>query len=181
MLGVPGSPGAVGLAAIALGLVAALVALALLRRRLRRENTATAAAVVALVVAGAAVPYVVYRIGEDLRVTTKLDAYSNAAAGPIQAYLPGYLVDPVRRLVPPGATYATVVSASVPYAPARAAFGSLALQTLFPRRSVADPKRADYVVTWGVAPSRVVRVRRQWIARKAFAAYPTLYVGEVAP
>lgn len=180
MLGVPGSPGAVGFGAIVLGLVAAFVALALLRHRLRGENTATAAALVALVLVGAAVPYVAYRTVEDLRVTTKLDPYSTAAAGPIQAYLPGYLVDPVRALVPPGATYATVVSSSVPYEPARAAFGSLALQTLFPRRSVAEAGRADYVVTWGVEPSRVVRVKRQWVARKAFARYPALYVGRVA-
>jgi hypothetical protein len=180
VLGVPGSPGAIGVAAIALGLIAAIVALVLLRRWIHAEGLAGGAALVALVLAGAAIPYVVYRIGEDMRATTRLDAYSVAASGPIQAYLPGYLVEPVRRFVPRGATYATVVGSNVPYAPARAAFGSLALQTLFPRRSVADPSRADYVVSWGVEPSRIVHVRRQWVARKAFAQNPTLYVGQVA-
>jgi len=179
VLGVPGSPGASGWALLALGAFVAVAALIFLNRRLRREPPATAAGLICLVATVCAVPYVVWRIQEDLRLTTTLHGYSAEAAGPIQAYLPGYLVDGARRLIPRDATYATAVSSAVPWAPARAAFPSLALITLFPRRSVADPRQADYIVSWGIPPAQVAPVTRVWVAQARAGAYLAVYVARV--
>jgi hypothetical protein len=139
----------------------------------------TAAATVCLIATWGAVPFVVWRFVEDLRVTTTLRGYDRAAAGPVQAYLPGYLVDGARPLIPRTATFATVVEPRVPWAPARAAFPVLTMETLFPRVSVRDPRRADYVVTWGVRPGRVAPVSRVWVARRQAGPYPAVYVGKV--
>jgi len=179
VLGVPASLGAVGSALLVLAAVALAAALVLLRRRLAASPPPTAAAAVALALTAAALPYVGWRFVEDLRVTTRLDAYERASAGPIQAYLPGYLVDGARNVIPAGASFATAVSPAVPWEPARAAFPSLALQTLFPRRSVSDPRAADYVVTWGIEPARVAPVSRTWTVRPRAGEYPAVYVGRV--
>src|SRR5262249_37808084 len=160
VLGVPSSPGAAGYLLLAFGLVVAVGALVVLRDRLRAIPLVEAAALGCLVVTAGATPYLVWRVVEDLRYTTRLDAYSGAAAGPIQASLPGHLVGGAVPLVPRGATYATAVGANIPWSQARAAFPSLALQTLFPRRSVSDRRTADYVVTWGVRPAAVAPVTR---------------------
>jgi hypothetical protein len=161
-------------------MVAAVVALVALCRRMRIGRTPTAAAGVALVLTVAALPYIGWRFVEDMRVTTQVRGYDAAAAGPVQAFLPGYLVDGAQRLMPRGATFATAVSPAVPWESARAAFPSLTRETLFPRRSVSDPQRADFVVTWGIAPIRVARVSRVWVLRRRAGAYPAVYVGKVA-
>lgn len=178
MYGVRGA-GAGGWIVLALGATAAAVALGVLRPRLKAAAFPVATAEVALVLTAAALPFLAWRIVQDLRVTTGLDAYAAAAAGPIQAYLPGYLVDGAQRRIPVGATYATVVSPAVPWPAARAAFPSLAMETLFPRVSVADPRRAGYVLTWGLPPPRVVRVSRWWVVRPRAGEYAAVYVGEV--
>jgi hypothetical protein len=180
VLGVPASPGVAGWLLLALGAAGAGAAFLALKRRLAAAPTATGAAHVALVVAVAAFPYVTWRFVEDLRVTTRLRGYDAEAAGPVQAYLPGYLVDGARRLIPIGATFATAVSPRVPWGSARAAFPSLAMQTLFPRVSLDDPRAADYLVSWGVRPAEVTRVTRTWIVRARAGAYPAVYVGQVA-
>ena len=179
MLGAPGSPGAVGWALIALGLVLAVAAIVRFRGAIRSQVLSVGAALVALIVVGAATPYIVWRIVEDLRLTTTMHGYDRAAAGPVQAYLPGYLVDGASLLIPPTATYATVVSPSVPWAPARVGFAPLAMESLFPRRSVENARDADYVVAWGVRPATIAPVQRVWTLRKAFGQSPTIYVARI--
>jgi len=179
VLGVPASPGAVGWLLIAFGVVAIGVALARARRALYRTDLSSAAAVISLIVAIGSAPYIVWRIAEDLRYTTKLGAYDATFAGPVQAYLPGYLLDGASRLIPASSTYATVVSSKVPWAPARTGFGPLAMDILFPRRAVAEPRTADFIVTWGIAPNRVTSTRRTWVLRKASGTVPAIYVARV--
>jgi hypothetical protein len=179
LLGVPAAPGAAGWALLALGAIAFVGAVAVLRRLLATGPRPTAVASIALALTVAAAPYVAWRFVEDLRVTTKLDSYGATAAGPIQAYLPGYLVDGAQRRVPLGATFATAVSPAIPWQAARVAFPSLAMQTLFPRVSVAAPRVADYVVTWGIPPASVARVSRTWIVRPRAGQYAAVYVGRV--
>ncbi len=179
MLGAPASPGAVGWALIAFGLVAAVAVLVRARGAIGRLSPSAAAAIVALIVVAGATPYVVWRIVEDLRYTTTLHGYDAESAGPVQAFLPGYLLDGATRLIPPAATYATVVSPRVPWAPARSAFGSLTMESLFPRRSVANARAADYLVAWGVRPGSVAPVRKVWTLRKAFGQSPAIYVARI--
>ena len=177
MLGVPGSPGAVGWALLVAGLLAAAASGYRFRTRLPRDPVAAAAALSLLVTAGAA-PYLAWRIVDDLRYTTKLTPYDRSVAGPVQAYLQPYLLDRVPSLIPVDDTYATVVGPSVRFYAARKAFPALALQTLFPRISTS-PERADWIVSWGVQPGAFAPVSRVVIARRASKLYPTLYVGKV--
>lgn len=179
MLGVPSSPGALGSALLALGVLIVVIAAWRLRRRWSALDRTAAAAELCLLVTVAAAPYVCWRFAEDLRVTTRLDPYERAAAGPIQAYLPGYLVDGAVPHVPAGATIAAVASPRVPWSAARAAFPSLVFETLFPRRTVARPADADYVITWGVRPGAVAPVSRVWVARPRVGDYLAVYVGRV--
>src|SRR3954447_24900592 len=146
MLGVPASHGALGWAAV-VGGIALAVLLGWVARDRVGSDLAARAGLACLLVAAAAVPYGIWRIGEDLRYTTRLQGYDREAAGPVQTFLPGYLLDNVVKYIPPGATYATLTGDGVPWPAGRAAFPSLALKTLFPR--VSEPVgRADYVVAW---------------------------------
>jgi hypothetical protein len=177
VIGVPSRPGAAGLAALALG-IAIAAALAWLHRSRRPSELVDLFAAVALLAVVAAGPYLVWRIVSDLRVTTRMTAYDRSAAGPVQAYLQPYLLDPVTRIIPPGDTYATAVGDEVPYTPARQAFPSLALQRLSPRVSTA-PSDADWIVAWGVDPRSVAHVGRVIVARPASGVYPAVRVARV--
>jgi hypothetical protein len=177
MIGVPGSPGAAGWILLLVGLLAVALGAYRYRARLPREPIALAAAVSLLVTVGAA-PYFAWRIVRDLRYTTKMTPYDRSVAGPVQAYLQPYLLDRVPSLIPRGDTYATAVGDSVRFYPARKAFPSLALQTLFPRISTT-PDRAQWIVSWGVRPSAVAPVDRIVVARPASRLYPALYVAKV--
>ena len=179
MIGVPSSPGTVGWLLLAAGLSAAAALVILARRRLTEVDVVSALAAVSIVVTVCVTPYLAWRVVQDLRYTTALDSYSSSSAGPIQAYLPGYLADGAARFIPPAATYATAVGPTIPWAQARAAFPSLVMNTLFPRRSVASLTDADYVVTWGIRPVAVVPVSRTWIARPRSGLYPPVWVARV--
>jgi hypothetical protein len=179
MLGVPSSLGVAGLLALVLGIVGGLCAVIMVRRRLRSLGLVEASAALSLLVVASSIPYVGWRFAEDLRLTTKLHGYDAAAAGPVQAFLPGYLVDGAQNVIPKNATYSVVVASDVPWPSARLAFPSLAMQTLFPRVSVSDPRVADYLVTWGIAPRRVAPVTETWVVRRQFGMYPAVRVGRV--
>lgn len=179
MLGVPASPGFLGWGLLGVGALGAAFAVLTLRRRFRGVDRVAAAGAFCLVVTVAALPYVAWRFVEDLQVTTKLHGYDRASAGPVQAYLPGYLADGAKHFVAPGATFATAVGPEIPWPAARAAFPSLAFETLFPRVSVSDSQKADYLVTWGIAPGRIAPVSRVWVARPKVGDYAAVYVGKV--
>jgi hypothetical protein len=175
MLGVPGSPGAVGTALLVLGPALAALGFRLAGRRgLVPSDLAGRVAAAMLALALGAGPVATWRIVEDLRVTTALDPYERRESGPIQAFLQPYLLDGVSGLIPPGATYATAVSGAVPYEPARQAFPALALRELFPRRTVSDPARAEWIVAWGIDPRRLAPVGRVVVARKESGVYPAV-------
>jgi hypothetical protein len=177
MVGVPNASAAVVAALFALGL--AIVAAAWIRGGRRRPGTpAELAVAIAVAAAVASLPYVGWRFAKDLRYTTSLDPYERAAAGPIQSFLPGYLVDGARRVVPPGATYATVVGRAVPYPTARDAFGPLVLTTLFPRQSV-PVRDAQWIVAWGVSPASVAPVGKVVVVQRRLGPVPPVYVAKV--
>ena len=173
MLGIPAHPGVVGYALLLVGVLVMGLAGYVLRRRpgtaIERVVAVTSAIVIALS------PYLVWRVVQDLRVTTAMTAYERNVSGPVQAYLQPYLLDPVRDIIPPQATYATLVGPGVPYDTARKAFPSLALQTLFPRVSKASGD-AQWIVAWGVPRTTVSRLGRVIVARQASGAYPALLV-----
>jgi hypothetical protein len=177
MLGVPARPDAFGVAALLLGLLAAGAGTSWLRARIPRD-AAGAAAAFSLALIVAVFPYLVWRIVEDMRYTTRLTAYDASAMGPVQAYLAPYLLDGVPKLIPPGDSYTTVTGPGVPFEPARKAFPALAIATLFPRRLV-DRREADWVVAWGIPPSAAAPVGRVVVVRRASGDYPALTIARV--
>jgi hypothetical protein len=178
VLGVPSGLGAVGAFCLALGVAAA--ALFWWRRGDRfPKDTLERAAAIALTLTAALGPYLVWRIVEDLRVTVAMSSYDRQVAGPVQAYLQPYLLDPVRDIIPPGATYAVATGARVRQQAARDGFAPLAMITLFPRRSVAEPGKADWVIAWGTPIRRVAPMSRVVVARPPQAGYPAVVVGRV--
>jgi hypothetical protein len=180
VLGVPSAPGAVGGALLAGGLVVALAVLVVAWRTGRLPAPPVWALVWSLFVLTLGLaPFLAWRVVEDVRVTSGLDAYERREAGPIQAFLQPYLLDGAARVIPAGATYATATGDAIPYPAARKAFPALAQRALFPRRSLSDPAGADWLVAWGVEPGRVVPDARVVFTRPASGVYPPLYVARI--
>lgn len=178
MLGVPPASHATLAALVLAGIVVAAAAFVPLRARLGAAPPGKAALAAALVTV-AAVPYAGWRIVEAVRFAHGLDAYERAAAGPIQAYLPGYLADGVARVVPRNATYATVVGDAVPYSTAQKAFPALVLDAAFPRVS-APPARAGWIVAWGAPPRRAAPVQRPVVVHPRQGNLPPVVVARAA-
>jgi hypothetical protein len=154
MLGLPSRPDAVGAAMLVLGVVLGVTAaLVVWRGPLRGwERLPAATLAIALGVTVAYVPFGAWRIVEDLRFTTGLNDEQVEGAGPIQTFIPPYVLDAVPALLPVGDTYVAVAGPRLPEEVARTAFPYLALTRLFPRTAVADPRRADWVIAWGRDP-----------------------------
>jgi hypothetical protein len=153
VLGVPAASAATKAALFLLGSGLVAAALILLRGRLTGLRLEERLVVAAVALSLVALPWIGWRFVEDLRTTTRLDPYERANMGPIQAYLPGYVVSRARVS---GATWATQVG-PVPNQIARRAFPSLALISLFPRPS-APPGEADALLRYGFDPEHPYRV-----------------------
>lgn len=177
MLGLPSSPGALGYVLLLAGFVGAAALVVRLLRGSPRPPVLVACAACAVATLGSG-PFFVWRFVEDIRYTTGLNRSDYDGAGPIQAFLQPYLLDTVPALIPRGDTYFTAVG-DVPYDAARKAFPSLALQTLFPRISTDDARRADWIVAWGVDPRSVAPVRQVVVARARSGVYPAVFVARV--
>ena len=178
MLGIPSGFGLTGATLLLAGILAVTI-VAWWRRASLPPDVLGRAASACLLFTLAVSPYLAYRIAEDIRLTSSMSSYDLSVAGPVQAYLQPYLLDPLRTIIPPGDTYATVTGAGVPYSTARDAFGALAMTTLFPRKEVADPRRADWVIAWGTPLDGVAPVEKVIIARGAQGGYPAVLVGRV--
>jgi hypothetical protein len=183
MLGLPPRPDAVGVAMLVLGVVLGVAAVIVSWRGPLRgwERLPAATLALALGVTVAYVPFGAWRIAEDLRFTTGLNDEEVEGAGPIQTFIPPYVLDRVAPLLPVGTTYATVTGPRVPEEVARTAFPYLALTRLFPRTAVADPRRADWVIAWGADPRSlgvpVEDVRVVWPGQ---AGLPAVLLARVA-
>jgi hypothetical protein len=177
VLGVPAASALTLAALFLVGLVLAVSLCVVLRRSwpATLEERAVAVAVLALVVSA---PYIAWRVVEDVRYTTKLDAYQRQSAGPIQAFLPGYLVQRAAAIVPPSGTYSTLVGPSAANAIARKAFPSLVMVSLFPRRS-APPSEAGWIIVWGVPRDRAARLGRVYVVQPALGPLPPVYAVRV--
>jgi hypothetical protein len=178
MLGIPSGFGLAGTPFLVVGIVAAVVVVWRWRASLPSDFMGRAASA-CMVFTVAVTPYLAYRIVEDIRLTSSMSAYELSVAGPVQAYLQPYLLDPLRTIIPPGDTYSVATGPGAPNAVAAGAFPSLAMMTLFPRKAVADPRHADWVIVWGTPPPKDVPLGRVIVARGAQAGYPAVLVGRV--
>jgi hypothetical protein len=183
MLGLPASPGAVGAAMLALGvLLGAAAAYQAWRRWFPGWEPAPALALTAaLGVTVASVPFGLWRMVEDLRFTTRLNDEQVEGAGPIQTFIPPYILDDVRPLIPREDTYVTMTGPDVREELARTAFRYLALTALFPRVAAEDAADADWVIAWGGDPRESgVDVEDVRVVRPAEGQIPAVVVARVA-
>ncbi len=177
MIGVPAA-GAVTTALLVLaGLGVVAAAAFAVRRRVGGWGLETRVVAVAAGLSLAALPWIAWRFAEDLATTTRYDAYTRANAGPIQAYLPGYLADGARARIPPGATWAVAVGSSQANPVAQKAFPALVLITLFPRPS-APPGTASWIVGWGAPPASIVPVSRAVVVHPRQGPLPPVTVAK---
>lgn len=170
MLGVPAATSLVLATLFVAGMLLAVGLGAVLRHSwpASLEERVVVVAMLALVIS---VPYLGWRVVEDVRYTTRLDPYERRAAGPIQAFLPGYLVDGARAIVPRGETYATVVSPTAPNAVARKAFPSLVMVSLFPRHSASKPD-ANWILAWGAPRQKLAALGRVYLVHATLGPLP---------
>jgi hypothetical protein len=176
MLGVPAATATTLVLLFGGGVAAVAVLCVLLRGRLGRVDGVGRVVAAALLLSLTALPWIGWRFAEDVHTTTGLDSYERANMGPIQAYLPGYLVNGARARIPTGATWAAAVGPSRANPVARGAFPSLVMITLFPRSS-ASIDRADWVVAWGEEPSTVARVTDVHVVHPRQGPLPPVVVG----
>jgi hypothetical protein len=176
MVGVPSASAATVALLFLVGIVLIAAGLLLARRRLAGLQGVERIVAVAVVASLLSVPLLAWRVVEDMRYTTGLDPYERANAGPIQAFLPGYLVDRANAVIPRSATWATGTG-RVSSSTAAAAFPPLALVTLFPRVS-ASPAAADWILTLGESPGAVAPVTRTLLLLPAAGQLPAARLGE---
>jgi hypothetical protein len=177
MIGVPAASAATTALLFLVGIAAVVVGVFLLRRRAAGLTTEGRVVAAVLALSLVAVPWLAWRFAEDVSTTTGYDSYQRASAGPIQAYLPGYLVDGARSRIPAGATWSAAVGPGAGNAVARKAFPALVLTTLFPRVS-APAQTASWLVAWGVDPRRVARVSRVEVAHPRQGTLPPVLVAK---
>lgn len=162
MYGLPGQPGVVGWTLLALGAAAAAAASPALWRWSRRElrDTAAGGAVAAtLAVTLAAMPLVLWRVVEDIRLTSRLSDEEAATLGATMNGLEPGVFERLRAAIPPDDSYAVRAGPRLT-ASARVALGPWASYALLPRVQVDDAGTADWLVAWGVRtpPDDAVRI-----------------------
>ncbi len=182
MLGLPAEPGAVGLSLLALGVLlggaTALLCRPVIRTRLSGPPPAGLVALVLVLMVGsttAAAPFISWRIVEDIRYTSRLAAEQAEQIGADTRSLDQEVFERLRAVIPPTATYAVVSPPTLEPGPRRELM-SWAGYTLLPRIRVDDPRRADWIIGWGVHPRELaLRTRVVWTLRKRDGPPPRVY------
>jgi hypothetical protein len=128
----------------------------------------------------AVLPYDAWRIAEDIRHTSSLSRSEAEATGASLNSLRPEVFAELRRTIPRGDSYYVGAAADIP-SPPRDAFLEWSATALLPRHFVRSPEHADWIVTWGIPPSRydvpLTRVRR---LGRGSARLPETYLGRVA-
>jgi hypothetical protein len=160
VLGLPAEPGAAGTIMLALGIAAAVAFVLLARGRVAAElgvplrSRVAVATVAVLATMLAAGPFVLWRVVEDIRYTSRLTSQQAEEVGAGRYGIDERVFARVRQLVPPDATYAVEAGPSIGER-TRVALPFWAAFTLAPRVRVEDPRRAEWIVTWGLPPERL--------------------------
>ncbi len=128
----------------------------------------------------AVVPYDSWRIVEDIGHTSSLSRSEAETTGASLNSLRPEVFAELRRAIPRGDSYYVGAAADIP-SPPRDAFLEWSATALLPRHFVRSPQRADWIVTWGIPPSRygvsLTRVRR---LGRGSARLPETYLARVA-
>jgi hypothetical protein len=102
----------------------------------------------------AVVPYNSWRIADDIGHTSSLSRSEAETTGASLNSLRPEVFEELRRAIPRDDSYYVDAAADIA-SPARDAFLEWSATALLPRLLVRSPKRADWIVTWGIPPSRL--------------------------
>lgn len=157
MLNLPPQPGMAGALLLVLGALAGLAII--LRGRVGiRERVGDVGkpaawlvtAALALTVAG--VPFTTWRVLQDIRETAPISAQHARYVGAETKLIDGELAERIGSGIPLDDTYYVAVAPSA-YSEIRESLALWLGYALAPRRRVADPLNADWIVTWGALPA----------------------------
>jgi hypothetical protein len=181
--GLPQDPGALGLALLAGGLLGGFVYAWLIRRAVWTSvRGSLAVGWIVFVVAGTtlgSVPFLAWRVVEDIRYTSGLDSWLVPRYGVSVYRVHPEIFDNAAQRIPPGDTYYLAASPKLDHR-TRDAFHQWALGYLLPRIAVADPRGAQWILTLGVDPAMVgPRIARTWIVKGPVSGLPVAYLGKV--
>lgn len=184
MEGLPQHPGAVGLAVLALGLVVGALYGLRARRRVSGAfvgQPSVAWVVVLLVAVGiGTAPFIAWRIVEDIRYTSSIDAWLVPRYGVSVYEVHPEIFDNAAARIPAGDTYYVISDPGLDRT-SRAAFRQWALGYLLPRVAVADPGDAQWILTLGVRPASIGGpIERTWVLKGSVNGLPPAYLGKVA-
>jgi hypothetical protein len=188
VLALPNEVGGAELALLVAGALLGLAAAWVVRRRLLALLPAAPARPPVALVAAAALatavglaPFTAWRVAQDIRYTSGISRPVAERIGAYENYLDGSAFDDIAAAIPPGETYYATASDRIEPERAREAFPYWASTALLPRRAVARPDEARWLVTWGVHPGRlgvaVADVRR---VRGPKHGFPPTWVARVA-
>lgn len=183
MEGLPQNPGLLGLGILFFGLLLGV----LYARRIRLAIVASVAgsrsvAYIVLALAATtlgAAPFIGWRIVEDIRYTSAIDPWLATRYGVSVFRVHPEIFDNAALRIPPGETYYLAPSRSLDPT-IRGAFRQWALGYLLPRVAVADPNRAQWILTLGVDPESVgPPISKTWVVKEAVSGLPPAYLGKV--
>jgi len=181
--GLPQSPGAIGLALLVLGLLAGAVYARLVRGSVWSAvggSVAVGSVVLALIATTVgAVPFIAWRVVEDIRYTSALDPYIVPRYGVSVYGVHPEIFDNAVLHIPRADTYYLAPSTTIDRT-AQRAFTEWALGYLLPRRAVVDPAEANWIVTFGIDPRKVgPPIERTWLLKGSVNGLPPAYLGKV--
>jgi hypothetical protein len=158
MLNLPPQPGPIGALLLALGALAGFAVVLCARRGIRdRLGQETAPAVVWLVTAAlgltvAGAPFTTWRVLEDIRETAPISPEHARYVGAETKLIDGELAERIGFGIRKDETYYVAVAPSA-HGEIRASLALWLGYALAPRRRTADPRNADWIVTWGAPPA----------------------------
>ena len=109
---------------------------------------------VALGVTLGGLPFTTWRVVEDIRATGPISALHARYVGAETKLIDGELAERIGSGIPEGDAYFVAVAPSA-YAEIQESLALWLGYALAPRRRIADPRDADWIVTWGAPPARL--------------------------
>jgi hypothetical protein len=158
MLNLPPEPGTIGYALLALGAVGGALLVLLGREQVReqvgRDPVLTWVVAGALGVTVGGAPYTLWRVGVDIRETSRFSAAHKRFVGAETKLIDGALAERVGALIPPDDTYYVAVAPDA-HSEIRESLAPWLGYALVPRRRVRTEAEADWVVAWGATPTEL--------------------------
>lgn len=160
MLNLPSQPGTTGFILLAFGALACLLVVVRGRARIGElmgpdgAGSAVWIVTIALGLTAAGAPFTTWRVLQDIWETAPISAEHARYVGAETKLIDGELAERIGVGIPEGDAYYVAV-APLAHEEIRESLALWLGYALAPRRRTADPREADWIVTWGATPSRL--------------------------